>query len=306
MTLPEIQRLGTGHYFCDGAGLRLPATATRIIKMSGGGAFEIANTRNIDSSKKGYTDKEMEGILYAYIESHLPVILGVDANKLEWWKERKKSKESFHAILCIGHTMKNDKINGYIFHDESAYPYQKLTTAGLLKAWRVPENYSLMKKPIRYAVVGVPPNVTVNYEIARVAASLLVRILESGRKLKNIFGLRPILLSKEQMVAILEKNKLKEIESIMKLPNWSWVFMILTKSTQRLSGECYGFFIFDATTLIPHKVGKSEPKVLLLPPTVLVTVGNDIYVVDREGKPRKFIFENGKLTEQVDNKSSRA
>lgn len=301
LTLPEIQKLSSGNYFCDGTGLLFPAIAERIIKMSKCGAFVLDSSSHIDRSKKEYTEKEMEGILYAYVESGLPVILGVDANKLEWWDKSTKSKSvRGHAIICIGHTMKKGKIDGYIFHDQSVLPYQTLSTKKLLKAWKVPrgEKYSLFGKHIMQAIVGVPPNVTVRYEIAQIAASMVVKILKPRKELKKIIGLRPILRSAARVEALLSNQKvLEKIKSMINIPLWNWVFLVIRSPEQRMAKTCSGFFIFDATTLIPHEIKKLSARIPVLPAVVALVFEKTVYLVDKERKLRKFVIEGEKLKE---------
>jgi hypothetical protein len=290
LTLPEIQKLASGNYFSDGIGLSFPNKAVRIIKMSDCGVFNLDSTRRIDRPEKRYTEKEMERILYSYIESRLPVVLGVDANKLPWWSKSSKSKNPrYHAIVCIGHTMKRGKIDGYVFHDQSTFPYQILATKQLLKAWKLPESGSDSGKYTMQAVVGVPPAVTIRYEIAEIVASKVFKILKSNKELKRRIGLRPSLIRRAQVEKFLGQNKaLEKVKSKINIPSWVWAFFFFYTPSQRIEGKCTGFFMLDATTS------------MALPPTfAIISIEKTVYLIDKERKSRRFVIEGDELIEKT-------
>lgn len=117
--------------------------------------------------------------IYAYVESGIPVILGVQNTKwLSWWEDG----DVPHALVAIGHTMTEDGgIDGLIVHDESRYPYQVLKEP--LKEGKRLEDI------IINAVVPIPREVIVDYELAKqMAISVMV---ENKIKPNDIF--RPFL-----------------------------------------------------------------------------------------------------------------
>lgn len=114
-----------------------------------------------DNYKMSLTDDEMKNIVYTYVESGFPVIIGIDVSKASWWDG---NQPDYHSIVLIEHTM-NDKtgeINGFIVHDESRFPYILVYEDELFRCWDIPdnvkENAGISKNTkIRTAVVGVPP-----------------------------------------------------------------------------------------------------------------------------------------------------
>jgi len=68
-TIPEIQQLASGRHYADWEGLKLTA-ASRILSMSGCNSFYY---NSIDMKLE---PEQMVNILYAYIESGLPEIIG--------------------------------------------------------------------------------------------------------------------------------------------------------------------------------------------------------------------------------------
>jgi hypothetical protein len=307
LTLPEIQKLACGHSFCDGEGLNFNQ-AKRIIKMCDCEAVSIDNRRPAYPFKERYTEQDMERILYAHVESALPVILGVDANKLKWWgRVNRREMPGYHAIVCIGHTMKGGKIDGYIFHDESAFPYQILKTKELFKAWKVPtpklkesgEYFFDRRHPVMQAVVGVPPRVKIKYEIAELAAFLAIEGLIKNKELKKRPGLRPVLMSGTEIDAFLKQNNLQKIKSKMDIPSWSWAFFISSTKIERVSEKYSGLILVDATSFpLPDKNAPISDIYKMPFGVILRIVGDNVYLKDTKGRFRNFVIKNGKLIEQ--------
>ena len=111
--------------------------------------------------------------IYAYVESGFPVLLGVERAKLlEWWDGK---GDEPHALVAIGHTLsENDKVDGLIVHDVSKYPYQVLTD---------PHNGKPLEEIINEAIVPVPREVTIRYQIAREMILELLKVeLEEGEE----------------------------------------------------------------------------------------------------------------------------
>gem|GEM_PF-1266896 len=97
--------------------------------------------------------------IYAYVESGIPVILGIkDTKYLPWWSD--ESEGEAHAIVAIGHTISDDnRIDGLIVHDESTYPYQVL--------YDVLDNGITIEDVIDSAIIPVPREVVVEYSVAK-------------------------------------------------------------------------------------------------------------------------------------------
>ena len=125
LTIPEVQTLASGRPYTDKQGL-LFVQASRLLRMCRTSAFYINN------KEENLTDDEMIMQLYAYVESRLPVIIGVDVANITWWKTL---RHGYHSMVVIGHTLKDNKVDGFIVHDESSLPYQVMTKQELLTAW---------------------------------------------------------------------------------------------------------------------------------------------------------------------------
>ena len=127
LTIPEIQSLAQGSPFADSEGLDFAKTA-RIFRMSKAMALYKNNCQGVHLK-----DNQMLNELYAYVESNLPVIVGVDTRDLSWWAGATEPG-GYHSLVAIGHTMEENKVDGFIVHDESALPYATLKNEALLKA----------------------------------------------------------------------------------------------------------------------------------------------------------------------------
>jgi len=188
--LPSIQTMSKGHPFADHEGLEFKYIA-RVLRMCRSNAFYF------DSQTLG--DDQLEFCLYAYIESGLPVIIGVDVGDLPWWNGH---PPGYHSIVAIGHTMNAGKVDGYLFHDESTLPYQRLTLAELTNAWHNHQNRAL-----RQAVVAVPPSVVVPVHVALQLHQQLVTVLVDRAKVMKALlktsSLRPTLMSGSSVIRML-------------------------------------------------------------------------------------------------------
>ncbi len=117
--IPKIQNMAMGSPYTDQDGLKF-SKASRILRMCNCNSFYINNIENplgtrIDDEKMIYT-------LYAYVESGLPVIIGVDTRDLDYLEDL---RSDYHSIVAIGHTMTDGKVDEFIFHDESNLPLRE-------------------------------------------------------------------------------------------------------------------------------------------------------------------------------------
>jgi len=244
LTIPNISILATGRPFTDKQGLRFVQTA-RILRMCKTQAFYI------NSSEANLTDNQILMDLYAYVESGLPVILGVDIADLNWWNTQ---RHGYHSIVAIGHTMVNNSVNGFIFHDESRLPYQVLNRTQLLNAWHTTRN-----RTIRELLVAVPPQVTLAFHIVYQQFSRFINILRTRRYINlNIteIAIQPILMSSQQLIIhLLRTGNTAIIPSIYEVlsyqienPPYFWVIFIHASDSSRENLEdAIGYFIRDAT-----------------------------------------------------------
>lgn len=249
LCIPEVQRLITGTPFADQRGFRF-AQAARLIRMCGPSAFYVINRE----TNPYLTDSEMLMELYAYVESSLPVVIGVDIGDVKWWET---SRHGYHSIVAIGHTMEQNKIDGFIFHDESTLPYQKMTKRELLDAWHVPPNDSQSSRtPFREMLVAVPPEVTLPFHKVYPQFETILR--ESNQRgitteTAERLVVRPML----RQVAVFFLETIEDVR-VRKMalrafkesnfPNYLWVFYLYGVDTDRKNAEnAKGFFLRDAT-----------------------------------------------------------
>lgn len=250
-SIPQIQLSASGHCFSDTEGLLFHQIG-RIFRMNN------CETFLYDSQKMEFTDDEMINIIYAYVESGFPVIIGIDVSKANWWDGH---PPGYHSIVLIGHTIdeKTGKINGFIAHDESRFPYITISTKELLKMWDVPEETKEKyleghKKPVRMAVVGVPPVIEVGYERAVKWTLILDDLYRKKIIHKKQFPIRPVLLPSHKFMtffnglkfdnesfAKLVKEKIKEVL----FPTWIWMLLLYKTEKERLKEEFEGIILVD-------------------------------------------------------------
>ena len=120
--------------------------------------------------------------IYAYVESGLPVIIGVRNTKyLPWWGDGDEA----HALVAIGHTLDgNGRVDGIIVHDESTYPYQILKEP--LAGGKTLEDV------IFEVIAPVPREVMVEYQVARSLATQFFDLDEEDI-------IRPVLIDSNQI-----------------------------------------------------------------------------------------------------------
>jgi hypothetical protein len=252
LAVPEIQALAHGTPYADSEGLDFARTA-RIFRMSKANAIYKNSQRGVLLS-----DRQMLNELYAYVESYLPVIIGVDTRDLSWWAN--SSQQGYHVIVAIGHTMSdNNEIDGFVFHDESALPYITLTNNQLLQAWHaptenLPSEYQHITAPVREMIVAVPPEVTLTYNRAfQQFKQWLSIFIERGLvdfdfndNLEYRSFLEPILLKDIDKLPL--KSLSKSLKELKNLPEFFWFIFIFNKNDSRDSWQnAKGIFIRDAT-----------------------------------------------------------
>ncbi len=253
LAVPEIQAFAHGTPYADSEGLDFARTA-RI--------FRISKANSIYRSNKQHgvllSDKQMLNELYAYVESSLPVIIGVDTNDLSWWVD--SSQQGYHVIVAIGHTMSgNNEIDGFVFHDESALPYITLPNDKILKAWHAPRQnlpyeYQKLASPVREMIVAVPPEVSLPYHRAfQQFKQWLAVFIERGLvdfDFNDNLEYRSFLsvIDSDDIEQIPIKSLSKALNDLKQLPEFLWFIFIFDKNASRdnwLNAKV--IFIRDAT-----------------------------------------------------------
>jgi hypothetical protein len=244
VTIPEIQTLVRGHPYTDKEGLPFKQAA-RILRMSRTHAFYIQReTPDLD-------DSGMLMELFAYVESGLPVIVGVSTQNLPWWTGA--AEQGYHSIVAIGNTIHDNKIEGFVFHDESALPYQKLSNDALLKAWHDP------KMDVRELLVAVPPSVTLQFSDAFQEFAEMLTLMENrGLISVNVdeIRIRPLLLMASNFVFVVygAPSPITQLlyrvlrESDVAPSGYLWVIFWFGEHDNRNDpNAAKGFFARDAT-----------------------------------------------------------
>jgi hypothetical protein len=244
LSIPEIQSSARGTPYTDKEGLPFVQTA-RILRMSRAYAFYL------NSNEPPFLDDErLLMSLYAYVESGLPVILGVDTSDLEWWKGARE--QGYHSIVAIGHTMNNNDIDKFIFHDESAFPYVTLTIEDLLKAWHIPRKYEYTDITVRELLVAVPAEVSLAFHrvYQQFSGWLLVLISRkfiNNQDVKNL-AIRPYLGSIISLLMNPHKSVVMAISELKQPPRYLWYIELFDNdSDKRDPKSSKGFFVRDAT-----------------------------------------------------------
>lgn len=242
LCIPEIQQLAGGSPYSDKQGLVF-VQAARLLRMSRANAFYVIN-----KEQPVLNDNQMLLELYAYVESKLPVIVGVDVADLQWWES---ARHGYHSIVAIGHTMENNKIDGFIFHDESAFPYQLMKNDELLNAWHVPVRSNTdPSNYVREMLVAVPPEVSLAFHEAFHEFQELLRNL-SHRGVTNEtidrLVIRPMLRDSADFFIETRNTLLFRALREANFPLYIWVFLLYDVDSTRDLEHVKGFFVRDAT-----------------------------------------------------------
>ena len=243
------------------------------------GVFRYNKTEPLQCEKCGNIMSDLKMApsienIYAYVESGLPVILGIKTTKyLNWWPED-NPEDVAHAIVAIGHTLgESGSVKGLIVHDESKYPYQILEEP--LREGKKIEDI------IIDAIAPVPREVTVEYQVAK---KLATEFGDLGKD--NI--IRPILTDANQTKKWLAEGTPRSHLIRCELPSeirnnlleayfdrYVWIFE-LRKEIGEGNRQYIGDIIVSATS----------PRIL-----AAILPESDIYAYrDKNGKPiqRKF------------------
>ena len=243
LSIPEIQKTAYGSPYTDKQGLPFVQTA-RILRMSRAYSFYINNSEAL------LDDDRMLMELYAYVESGLPVIVGVDTRDLAWWNGARE--HGYHSIVAIGHSMKDNMTDGFIFHDESALPYQMLNSSDVLKAWHIPRLLEFSDTTVRELLVAVPPEVSLPFHrvFQQFQAWLLTLIVKGIVNLRDFSNLefRPILIPSFFLFVTPKEIMFSALRDLETMPKYLWCIYLFDRGAEKNDLEhAKGFFIRDAT-----------------------------------------------------------
>jgi|GEM_PF-2608710 len=181
-------------------------------------------------------------VLYAYIESEIPVYLVFKWNDLRKRLNCGKPDEDYHSVVAIGHTLdEKSNVSNFIIHDVSCAPFLE-----------IPKD--MIDNELYEALVILPSDVTIRYEKVQIILSKIIKmyntifdtILEGGSKLFS----RPFLMRSQRIKFWYMNNiyptEVREMYSKADFPPYVWVFEIRTPKLKE-KDRCIGQIIIDAT-----------------------------------------------------------
>jgi len=184
--------------------------------------------------------------IYAYTESGLPTIIGVNDSSLLPWRDEESGEK--HAIVSIGHSLSTkNRLGELIVHDITSLPYQVLN---------VGKKGTKNIKNIEDAIAPVPPLVGVNYINAKI--SLKSMYLEEEIKTRPILlessRAKQLLLDKIERKYLINYSKPHKDLNKSHLPRFVWFF--------ELKGEdnsYYGDVLVNAESNEPNIIAFNQP-----------------------------------------------
>lgn len=258
-SIPEIQRSVTGHTFTTREGMKFTDLSLLL---------KACNCAPFIYKKRFDEFEEIFNIVYSYVESGFPVIIGIEVASAAWWKDF-TNEVGYHAIVVIGHTMDENsgEIDGFIVHDESTYPYLSISKEELKDMWGLfvtdKETGKLKEEPaFIQAVAGLPLGIGVGYEEILKDLEVWLFVLRSKGLVDRIdYPVWPILTPLKSFLSRLDsffedeefseplRNKIKELaEKDLNFPAWVWELRILESNERRKERKIDGFLLFDAVT----------------------------------------------------------
>ncbi len=188
--------------------------------------FHNSDNENFDEA---IMDSEL---LYAYIESEIPVYLVFKWNDLREELGCGNPSEDYHTVVAIGHTLdETGNVSKFIIHDVSCGPFLEISK-------------KMVDENLQEATVLLPKDIKIRYE----------SILDLLRKriFKNIFVYYRPFLMRSQRIKFWYTNKhlyplaVQSMYSQADFPRYVWVFEISTPELKK-NNKCTGQIIFDAT-----------------------------------------------------------
>lgn len=184
-------------------------------------------------------------LLYAYIESEIPVYLVFKWNDLREELGCGNPSEDYHTVVAIGHTLdETGNVSKFIIHDVSCGPFLEISK-------------KMVDENLQEAIVLLPKDIKIRYE----------SILDLLRKriFKNIFVYYRPFLMRSQRIKFWYTNKhlypfeVQSMYSQADFPRYVWVFEISTPELKK-NNKCIGQIIFDATKANDNIVLINFPK----------------------------------------------
>lgn len=199
--------------------------------------------RMFKDSQKDFNETLMDWeVLYAYIESEIPVYLVFKWNDLRKELNCGEPNEDYHSIVAIGHTLdEKGNVSNFVIHDVSCAPFLEISK-------------KMIDENLFEALVILPEDVTIRYENVQNVLSIIIKmyntifdtILEKGSKPLS----RPFLMRSQRIKFWYTNNvypiEVRKMYSQADFPRYVWVFEIGTPELKE-KNRCIGQIIIDAT-----------------------------------------------------------
>lgn len=212
--------------------------------------YKFYNSDNEDFDE-AIMDSEL---LYAYIESEIPVYLVFKWNDLREELCCGNPSEDYHTVVAIGHTLdKTGNVSKFVIHDVSCGPFLEISK-------------KMVDENLQEAVVILPKDIKMRYKNV---LDSLINIWKGMFKIisedySKIGYYRPFLM-RSQRIKFWYTNKhlypleIQSMYSQADFPRYVWVFEISTPELKK-NNKCIGQIIFDATKLNDNIVLMNFPK----------------------------------------------
>lgn len=202
-------------------------------------------------SKNRYSDEEFQHLLYTYIESGIPCLVGTKDHIFPAFGHYSEIKASV-VDKSKPHTYSSEFNRGFVINDDNFYPYQSLNSSGPRSGLsRKDSKFGFSK--INSFIAPLPDKVYLTAEaFKKLAEFVLERFLPVSSKLKG----EPLILRLLLTTGSSYKQRLsdramgsKKVETLYRylpMPRFIWVCDISTPEDYE-KGLIHGELIWDAT-----------------------------------------------------------
>lgn len=198
-----------------------------------------------------FSDKKSHKILSTFLESKIPVILGLDIFDLD------NNKQGSHAVVALGCNTFDGIINELYIHDDRIGPYARLMKDESGKEWIMSldldnGSYNNEKYIITDLLIGLYPKVRLPFDSADAFASSFINELSFiDEEAKSMFFYRLKLIDGSEYKSLIRNNEKvidKQVHLEKALPKFCWIVQIYAS----LEGEEVFLldFIIDSTATI--------------------------------------------------------
>lgn len=221
--------------------------------------FYVGNKINqfYNSDNEDFDEAIMDSeLLYAYIESEIPVYLVFKWNDLRKELGCGNSSKDYHTVVAIGHTLdETGNVSKFVIHDVSCGPFLEISK-------------KMVDENLQEAIVLLPKNIKIRYESAlkNLLSSDVYKVINNTvlKDSSQLVYYRPFLMRSQRIKYWYTNKHLYPLEvqsmySQADFPQYVWVFEISTPELNK-NNKCIGQIIFDATKPNDNIVLMNFPK----------------------------------------------